>query len=405
MRVAFHHTAFGAMGGAEVLALTQARLLQEAGWEISIVCFGFDESRWRGLLGASPVTVLPRRHWRDLLAFGDATKWAPRARRAHPHLRGFDAVVAQGNPLAALMGHGRVPGRTLWYCHEPPWRRFPEKVDYTLLQHLPSEGEEAWLGPLRALRDSVLEEARGDARLRALEYGGTRALAGLAANSDFGRRALEACFDRMDVAVIPPLVRFPGESAPKAGLRRGGLQILTLARLESLKNVEGVLRGFAQHFRKSPGARLHVVGDGRERARLAQLAREWGAAEAVTFHGFLDPMADGDRLEALYRACDVFALLPLDESFGLVYPEAAARGLLLVGPDHGGPLEILEGGALGACLPVFDPIALAEAFAALEAMPDAEVDRRRATADAACRSRYGAAAVRPLLQAWIAGWG
>jgi glycosyltransferase involved in cell wall biosynthesis len=402
MRVAFLHTAYGAMGGAEVLSLAQARLLAESGWDLSVVCFGFQESPWRGHLGPSPVISLPRRHWRDLLALGEATKWGPRFRRAQRVLGDFDAVVAHGQPLAAHLGAWSGGPRSLWYCHEPPWRRFPDRVDYTLLRGLPETGEEAWLAPFRRAREQALEGAAASG-LQTFERAGTLRLNGLAANSAFGRRALEACYGRSDIAVIPPLVRFPTGVPRRQGLRRGGLQVLTLARLETLKNVEGLLRGFALYARRAPGAHLHVVGEGRERPRLEELVRTWGLLGQVTFHGFLDPVADQDRLEAVFAAADVFALLPLDESFGLVFPEAAARGLLLLGPDHGGPLEILEGGALGPCLPVFQPERLAEAFEELEALPDAEADRRRVAAESACRARYAPAAVLPQIQAWIQG--
>lgn len=402
MKVAFLHTAYGAMGGAEVLSLAQARLLAEAGWDLSVVCFGFQESPWRGHLGPRPVITLPRRHWRDLLAFGPATKWGPRFRRAQSVLGAFDVVVAHGQPLAAHLGAWKGGPRSLWYCHEPPWRRFPDRVAYTLLRGLPEVGEEAWLAPFRRARQEALEGAEAQG-LQAFEREGTTGLSGLAANSEFGRRALEACYGRQDIAVVPPLVRFPEAVPGRQGLRRDGLQVLTIARLETLKNVEGLLRGFALHAQRAPGAHLHVVGEGRERPRLEGLVQAWGLAGQVTFHGFLDPVAERDRLESLFAASDAFALLPLDESFGLVFPEAAARGLLLVGPDHGGPLEILEGGALGACLPVFEPERLAGAFAELESLSDSEADRRRVAADAACRARYAPTAVLPRLQAWIRG--
>lgn len=103
----------------------------------------------------------------------------------------------------------------------------------------------------------------------------------------------------------------------------------------------------------------------------------------------------------VYERCDVFALLTLDEPFGMVYPEAAAKGLLLIGPDHGGPLEILDGGQLGTVVNPFAPEDLATAFAELWRLDDAEVERRRDRADQACRSRYGLATLTPQLEALL----
>jgi len=115
--------------------------------------------------------------------------------------------------------------------------------------------------------------------------------------------------------------------------------------------------------------------------------------DAVMFHGFLAP-AD---LRRVYAVCDVFALLPTDEPFGMVFAEAAAQGLLLVGPDHGGPLEILDGRRLGWPCDAFAPTALAEVLAAIWSSDAATLDRRRAEADRACRARYAPDVVGPVL--------
>jgi glycosyltransferase involved in cell wall biosynthesis len=95
------------------------------------------------------------------------------------------------------------------------------------------------------------------------------------------------------------------------------------------------------------------------------------------------------------------ALLPADEPFGMVYPEAAQRGLLLIGPDHGGPVEILDGGALGWTVDIFSPEPLAEAFAEAWRLPAHEVTRRRERAAAACHDRYGPHATLPALLAQL----
>jgi glycosyltransferase involved in cell wall biosynthesis len=194
--------------------------------------------------------------------------------------------------------------------------------------------------------------------------------------------------------VIPPIVRFPNSVPQRSGLDRSGLKILVHSRLEQPKNIDTVLRGFAQfRQRVCSTAELHVVGDGTHRPRLEALACELCPADAVRFHGYLGTA----QVRAVYAACDAFALLPVDEPFGMVFPEAAAHGLLLVGPDHGGPLEILDGGRFGWLCDAFSPEALAEAFAQVWSLDNASVNRRRAEADRACRARYAADVVGPQL--------
>ena len=147
------------------------------------------------------------------------------------------------------------------------------------------------------------------------------------------------------------------------------------------------------------GSHLHVVGDGPARESLQALAAQLLPAAAFTFHGYLSDA----QLRRVYDACDVFALLPLDEPFGMVFPEAAARGLLMIGPDHGGPLEILDNGRLGWCVDAFSPEALAQALSQVASLSDAEADRRRAQADHACRARFAEAVVGPQLRRAITG--
>jgi glycosyltransferase involved in cell wall biosynthesis len=194
-----------------------------------------------------------------------------------------------------------------------------------------------------------------------------------------------------------PIVEDP-PARPGGGLDSAGLRVLVHSRLEPVKNIAMVLRGFHAFRTSHPGAHeLHVVGQGQEEPNLRAVARELGIEPLVRFHGFLDQQS----LEAVYARCDVMALLPADEPFGMVYPEAAQRGLLLIGPDHGGPVEILDGGALGWTVDIFSPEPLAEAFAEAWRLPAHEVTRRRERAAAACRDRYGPRATLPALLAQL----
>jgi glycosyltransferase involved in cell wall biosynthesis len=233
-------------------------------------------------------------------------------------------------------------------------------------------------------------------RARMVEYDveNTKKLDAILAISEFGRGNVSRVYGRNDATVVYPIVRFPAERPrSRSGRDRTGLKILTHSRLEIPKNVDTVVRAFALLVRDLPGSLLHVVGEGNHRKRLEKLVQELALGSSVRFHGYLLPA----ELDRVYDACDVFALLPLDEPFGLVFPEAAARGLLLVGPEHGGPFEILDGGRLGWTCDPFAPEAVADAFRQIARLSDAEVDARRVEADRACRSRYSEAVIGPQL--------
>jgi len=400
VKVAFFHSTFRNLGGAELLATTQAAYLRREGLDVSLVTFRFQEEIWREKWAGIPVELVPRRHWMDLIPFGGRLgKWQRRARRAEPFLRGMGAVLAHNSASAAMLGHMDLDGLRGWYCHEAPWRLHPESADYELVQGLPALETVVPLDHFKALqelRSGVLARACRDRALADWDLVGVAGLDRIFANSEFCRDNLHRIYGRTDVGVIPPIIPF-GEYSHRSGLDRTAPQILTLARLEALKNVDTVLRGFADFAIRMPGAKLHIVGDGRKRASLERLARELEIWEKVHFHGYLDPRRDAAKLEDVFRACDVFALLPIDESFGLVFPEAAARGLLLVGPDRGGPSEILEGGRLGWTVPFHSPQALSEAFSAIWALSDEDVGRRRRETERACRERYSLGTSGPRL--------
>ncbi|HJW08690.1 MAG TPA: glycosyltransferase family 4 protein [Holophagaceae bacterium] len=388
LRLAMFHPAFRTVGGADLLAARQARVLA-ADMAVEAVCFEWDEARWRELLAGVPVRVVAKRKASDLLfGLGALGKVRVRGARAERELRDFTHVLAHNHPASAMLGHMDLPGARLWYCHEPRRRLYPLEANPAMAAR-PEDAQGAW-----AFEDFQPESADPD--LQAHDREGVARLQGVIANSAFTDANLRRIYGHGADAVIPPMVRFPERRLTSKGLRGPGLQLLLISRLGDPKNTDMVIWGFARFAAHHPESRLHIVGEGPSRLRLEALAGKLCEGR-VQFHGFLrEPELDGLR-----AACDAYVQLPLDEPFGMVFPEAAGAGLLLVGPDHGGPAEILEGGALGACVDAFDPEALAQALDRLAALPEAEVEALRERADAACRARYSEAVVGPALRAFV----
>lgn len=372
-----------------MLAISQALSLAARGHEVSLTCFGWDPSRWGAMATGLEVHSLPRRNLTDLLrGFGSGGKWGARAHRAARSLGRAEIVVAHGSPSQAMLGNLELPGRKFWYCHEPTWRLHPERCDYQIfdqasLAQAPREQAEA----IRSEGVKVLHRAAAQRAFACWDLEGVGRLDGLMSNSPWGASQLGRIYgDEMPPRVVPPMVRF-GQFRP-----RPGKGILAMARLELLKNVETVIRGFAAFRQRRGEGHLHIVGEGSRRTALESLMLELGVQGHVRFHGSLEPGRDDAALERIYDDCGIFALLPLDESFGLVFPEAASRGLLLVGPDRGGPRDILEDermGGIGQRVPTFSSDALAEAFLFLDRLPESEAASLRARADESCRTRYG----------------
>ncbi len=160
----------------------------------------------------------------------------------------------------------------------------------------------------------------------------------------------------------------PVEPTPPGG--PVGDHWLYAGRLSPEKGV-GVLLAAA---RLLPGRRLHVYGDGPERARL-----ERDAPPNVTFHGAV-PAA---RLAVALRAAGVVAVPSLwPENLPYAVLEGQLAGRAVVASDVGGIPEQITEGVDGVLLPPDDPAALAAAVAELLADPD-----RAAALGAAGRAR------------------
>lgn len=153
------------------------------------------------------------------------------------------------------------------------------------------------------------------------------------------------------------------------GAAPGDVVVLSVARLVPEKGLDTLVAAVADAG--LPGLLLVVVGDGPERGRLEEEARERGVRLRL-----LGDVPWGDLPEA-YAAADVFALLSTSEPWGVVVNEAAASGLPLVLSDRvGAAADLLVEGENGCLVAPGD---VAGAAAAL----------RRLALDASLRREQG----------------
>jgi glycosyltransferase involved in cell wall biosynthesis len=96
-----------------------------------------------------------------------------------------------------------------------------------------------------------------------------------------------------------------------------------VGRLDTDKRVDRVVRAAAEVM-PATGAHLLLVGDGRERPALENLARSLGVAGRVHFPGFVT-VEQG--LSDMYRLASLFVTASEIETQGIVLLEAAASGL------------------------------------------------------------------------------
>jgi phosphatidyl-myo-inositol dimannoside synthase len=127
---------------------------------------------------------------------------------------------------------------------------------------------------------------------------------------------------------------------------QGRKVIMTLARLagfERYKGIDEILEVMPGLLEREPTLTYLIVGDGDDQDRLQKKAAALGVAQHVVFTGFVQEAQKADHL----RLADVFALPGKGEGFGIVYLEALACGVPVVGSRVDGSREALRGGELG----------------------------------------------------------
>ena len=408
MRIVIFHNHFSAMGGAEILLATQARWLAGRGHDVRLATFQIDAGYAARHLDGLGVTEIgyPRGVRRaELLTLAQLPELVERTARG---IGEADAVLAYNFPCAPVTAMAVKNARRVWYACEPSRALYQREGNPVTAARASSVGRGARDFATRQLarrmqrgrlRDTLLPwTARRVRELREVDRAGVAQLDGVVSLSQYGADCVQQATGRTDVDVIYPMVRFSNAVGRRMGMRRDAPQILVQTRIAVPKNLDTLIRGVARVRRIYPRATLHVVGSGGGREALEQIARETMPGD-VRFHGFLPD----DALDRLSAECDVFAFVPVDEPFGMVFPEAAARGLLMVGPDHGGPREILEGGAIGEMCNPYDPASVADAILRTLSLSDAEADQRRIDADASVRARFGPDVIGGQLEQFLRG--
>ncbi len=131
------------------------------------------------------------------------------------------------------------------------------------------------------------------------------------------------------------------------------------ARLNPVKDMSTLIRGFAAGHRQCPRLRLVIAGDGEEREKLSDLAEELGVAEQVTFAGWLSDM---DRF---YAALDINILTSLSETFSYALLEGIRFRLATISTAVGGIPYLIDQNVNGYLFKPGDWETLGGYFAAL----------------------------------------
>jgi len=357
------------IGGSEIEAQRVCAGLLRRGHKVQVICSGG---------GAMPKL----RSWTDPMGvpvrqYGDGTRGRSGAyvyaagvlAWLWKHRRQYDLVyflmpgiqIAAGVPLSAAL-------------HKPVLMKFSgsnevNKLTHSFLGRLQLAVLRRWAGRILLLNPGMFEEA---------------AAAGLPSAK------LSWMPNPVDMKEFEPASRELQQSRRRElGLDPGALIVVFVGRLAPEKELPSLLDAFAKARRQVPEAQLVLVGEGPERARLAQLARTLDIPpEKIRFVGQVIPQAVRNWLQA----ADVFALVSRLEGFPVSLLEAMATGLPSVVSSIPANLQLIRDGENGLAASVANADELS--FALERLLGDSALRARlRAAARASIQDRYSTEAV------------
>lgn len=157
------------------------------------------------------------------------------------------------------------------------------------------------------------------------------------------------------VRVLPNTVRpmftpGPDNADVRARYKLVGKKIiLTVSRItkdDAYKGHSEVIGALPHVRRAHPDLTYVIAGDGDGRPDLERKALECSVLDCVRFVGHV---GDDDIL-ALYQSASAFIMPSTEEGFGIVFAEAAATGLPVIGGNEDGSLDALADGRIGRAI-------------------------------------------------------
>ena len=120
--------------------------------------------------------------------------------------------------------------------------------------------------------------------------------------------------------------------------------IIMIARLDNIKDQETLIKAYSKVDKK---CKLVLVGDGKKKAKLEQMALNLDLDPKEIFIGSRNDIPN------ILASADIFALSTTEaEGFGIVIIEAMAAGLPIIASDVSACREVLDNGNAGILVPI-----------------------------------------------------
>jgi len=319
-------------GGALNYTLAIAEELQQRGHEVAIATLAHDPDKIAVPLGITVLNVggpltsslnfwLRFFYWQKKL-HTLISDWAP------------DLLIPQVFPAnwwGWLIKKKNPTLKLLWICHEPsafihskPWMKALRPF------------WKSWLARILSIPFSIIDKklfSQSDAVL---------------ANSMFTANNCKNIYGRSVDGIAYPAVNTacfkPKREVPRTN------QIITVCHLSKFKNVDFLLRTFAEVLKLHPDCQYVIVGDGEDKKFLQNLSHSLGISKNVIRREKLHV----NELSRLYSESALFLHGSTNEPFGMAPLEALACGTPVVAHNSGGPREIVTSSNYGILLDSHD---------------------------------------------------
>ncbi len=221
----------------------------------------------------------------------------------------------------SLLGHKKIKGPKILYCHTPPRLLYDQKRYYYKKS---SPLKYILLFFFIPIYKMAYKKAIGDMDL-------------IIANSKNIKNRLKKYLDIDSTIVYPPC-----DTVDFSYLGQEDYYLST-ARLDNLKRVDLIVDAFS----KMPDKKLIIVSGGPEEKTIRKAA---GNSKNIIFTGYVDD----EKLRELTGKCIATIYIPRDEDFGISPVESMAAGKPVIGVKEGGLLETVINNKTGILIPA-DP--------------------------------------------------
>lgn len=129
----------------------------------------------------------------------------------------------------------------------------------------------------------------------------------------------------------------------KNRINKNLIKILSVSNLKETKGIHINLKAIAKLKEIYSNISYDIIGDGEYRGKLEELIKELGLEDNVSFLGKLEHKEVID----IMKQYDIFSLPSYKEGFGMVYIEAMAQGIPVIGVKGEGIEDAIENGVNG----------------------------------------------------------